>query len=172
MTLTSLKITGQVFAEWGVPRGASGEEPACQCGRRRRRRVWTLGQEDPWRRKWQPTPIFLPGEFKGQRRLAGYSSLGSQELNTTEHVRTCFLGWDSSYMSAWNFTEGMFCSSCLLSGSTWFQLVLWLLMWALISRLRCFGQVSPQQCYFSLSVFNKCFKVRYLIFHRCSTFTH
>ena len=27
----------------------------------------------PWRRKWQPTPIFLPGKFYGQRGLAGYS---------------------------------------------------------------------------------------------------
>ena len=28
----------------------------------------------PWRRKWQPTPVFLPGKFYGQRSLAGYSS--------------------------------------------------------------------------------------------------
>ena len=28
----------------------------------------------PWRRAWQPTPVFLPGEFHGQRSLAGYSS--------------------------------------------------------------------------------------------------
>ena len=27
----------------------------------------------PWRRAWQPTPVFLPGEFHGQRSLAGYS---------------------------------------------------------------------------------------------------
>ena len=32
-----------------------------------------LGQGDPWRRKWQPTPIFLPGKFHGQRNLAGYN---------------------------------------------------------------------------------------------------
>ena len=30
----------------------------------------------PWRRKWQPTPVFLPGEFHGQKRLAGYSPWG------------------------------------------------------------------------------------------------
>ena len=30
----------------------------------------------PWRRKWQPTPVFLPGEFHGQRSLAGYSPWG------------------------------------------------------------------------------------------------
>ena len=28
----------------------------------------------PWRRKWQPTPVFFPGEFHGQRSLAGYNS--------------------------------------------------------------------------------------------------
>ena len=38
----------------------------------------------PWRRKWQPTPVFLPGEFHGQRSLVGYSLWGHKELNTTE----------------------------------------------------------------------------------------
>ena len=32
-----------------------------------------------WRRKWQPTPVFLPGESHGQRSLAGYSPRGSKE---------------------------------------------------------------------------------------------
>ena len=31
--------------------------------------VRSLGQEDPWRRAWQPTPVFLPGESHGQRSL-------------------------------------------------------------------------------------------------------
>ena len=36
------------------------------------RETWvpSLGQEDPWRREWQPTPVFWPGEFRGQRGLA------------------------------------------------------------------------------------------------------
>ena len=38
--------------------------------------VWSLGQEDPWRWKWQPTPVFLPGESRGQRKLTGYSPWG------------------------------------------------------------------------------------------------
>ena len=38
----------------------------------------------PWRREWQPTPIFLPGEFHGQSSLAGYSPWGRQEFDTTE----------------------------------------------------------------------------------------
>ena len=39
-----------------------------------------------WRRKWQPTPVFLPGESHGQRSLAGYSPLHGvqQESGTTE----------------------------------------------------------------------------------------
>ena len=40
----------------------------------------------PWRRKWQPTPIFLPGESHGQRSLAGYSPWGQKESDTTERL--------------------------------------------------------------------------------------
>ena len=36
-----------------------------------------------WRRKWQPTPVFLPGESHGQRSLEGYSPWGHKELDTT-----------------------------------------------------------------------------------------
>ena len=38
----------------------------------------------PWRRKWPPTPVFLPGEFHGQRSLVGYSPWGCKESDTTE----------------------------------------------------------------------------------------
>ena len=38
--------------------------------------VWSLGWEDPLRREWQPTPVFLPGEFHGQRSLAVYTVHG------------------------------------------------------------------------------------------------
>ena len=37
-----------------------------------------------WSRKWQPTPVFLPGKPPGQRSLVGYSSWGHKESNTTE----------------------------------------------------------------------------------------
>ena len=36
-----------------------------------------------WRRKWQSTPVFLPGELHGQRNLAGYSPWGRKELDIT-----------------------------------------------------------------------------------------
>ena len=38
----------------------------------------------PWRREWQPTPVFLPEEFHGQRSLVGYSPWGHRESDTTE----------------------------------------------------------------------------------------
>ena len=38
----------------------------------------------PWRKKWQPTPIFLPGKSHGQRSLAGYSAWGGKESDTTK----------------------------------------------------------------------------------------
>ena len=44
----------------------------------------TLGQEDPWRRKWQPTPVFMPGELHRYRILAGCSSWGLWESDMTE----------------------------------------------------------------------------------------
>ena len=42
----------------------------------------------PWRRKWQPTPIFLPGKSHGQRILADYSPWGHKDSDTTEHALT------------------------------------------------------------------------------------
>ena len=38
----------------------------------------------PWRRAWQPTPVFLPEESHGQRSLVGYSSWGGKESDTTK----------------------------------------------------------------------------------------
>ena len=42
--------------------------------------VQSLGWEDPLEKKWQPTPVFLPGEFHEQRSLVGYSPWGSQRV--------------------------------------------------------------------------------------------
>ena len=38
----------------------------------------------PWKRAWQPTPVFLSGESHGERNLAGYNPLGRKELDMTE----------------------------------------------------------------------------------------
>ena len=55
---------------WGFPGGSDGKESALQYGRP----GFDPGvRKIPWRREWQPTPVFLTGEFQGQRILAGYT---------------------------------------------------------------------------------------------------
>ena len=44
----------------------------------------------PWRMKWQPTPVFLPGKSHGQRSLVGYIPWGRKELDTTERLHFHF----------------------------------------------------------------------------------
>ena len=63
------------------PRRLSGKEPVCQC-RRPRFDPWV--RKIPRRRKWQATPVFLPGKSHGQRSLAGYHPWSRKELDTTE----------------------------------------------------------------------------------------
>ena len=61
----------------------SGKESACQC-RRHRFDPWV--GKIPWRRKWQPTPAFLPGKSHGQRSLVGYSPWSHKESDMTEQL--------------------------------------------------------------------------------------
>ena len=67
----------------GFPRGTSAEEPSCHCRRRKRHGFDPWVRKIPWRRKWQPTPLFLPGESHAQRSLAGYIH-GVTESDKTE----------------------------------------------------------------------------------------
>ena len=53
--------------------GSSGKESACQCRRCKRCGFDPWIGKIPWRKKWHPTPVFLPGELHGQRNLMGYS---------------------------------------------------------------------------------------------------
>ena len=64
---------------WGLPWWFPGKEPTCQW-RRLRFDPWV--GKIPWGRKWQPTLVFLPGGFQGQRSLTGYSPWGHKELDT------------------------------------------------------------------------------------------
>ena len=56
----------------GLPRGLSFKEYACQC-RRHEFNPWV--GNIPWRRAWQPTPVFLPGESHGQKSLAIHAAV-------------------------------------------------------------------------------------------------
>ena len=66
--------------------GASDKEPTCQCRRPKRPGFDPWVGKIPWRRGWQPTPVFLPEESPEQRRLEGYSRWGHTELNRTEET--------------------------------------------------------------------------------------
>ena len=68
---------------WG---GASDKESTCQCRRQKRQELDPWVRKIPWRRAWQPTPVFLPGKPHGQRRLASCSPWGCKELDTTERL--------------------------------------------------------------------------------------
>ena len=58
----------------GLPGWLSGKESVCQCRRRKRLGFYPWVGKIPWRRKWQATPVFLPGKSHGQRSLAGWFS--------------------------------------------------------------------------------------------------
>ena len=55
------------------PGGTSGKELSCQCRRHKRHGFDPWVRKIPWKRAWQPTPAFSPGESHGQRSLAGYN---------------------------------------------------------------------------------------------------
>ena len=95
----------------GFPWWLSDKEFACWC---RRCRFYPWVGKIPWRRKWQPTPVFLPGKRYGQKSLVGCSSWGYKELDWTEHAcmniclsSTWVLGYclPSAYHSAWHLVN-------------------------------------------------------------------
>ena len=64
------------------PGGTSGKESTCQCRKWKRHGFDLWVRNIPWNRKWQPTPIFLPGKSDGKRSLAGDSWWGQKESDT------------------------------------------------------------------------------------------
>ena len=62
------------------------KEPACQCWGHKRQGFCPWVEKMSWRKAWQPTPVFLPGESQGRRNLAGYSLQGCKEPDTTERL--------------------------------------------------------------------------------------
>ena len=67
------------FLVMGSPSGTGGEEPAYQCKRRKKLGFIPWGGKIPWRRDWQPIPLFLPVQSHGQRSLTGHSSQDHKE---------------------------------------------------------------------------------------------
>ena len=88
---------------WGFPGGSDGKESTFQCRRLRLDPwVWKI----PWRREWQPTPVFLPGESHGQRSLVGYSPWGAKEsewlINTWNYRDPLGHHQTTPWLQAWS----------------------------------------------------------------------
>ena len=71
------------FSTLVFPGGSEVKSICLQCGRPGFD-PWV--RNIPWRRKWQPTPVFLPGESHGRRSLVGYSPWGRKKSDTTERL--------------------------------------------------------------------------------------
>ena len=71
-TLSYYITIGAVYYILGFPGDSVVKESTCQC-RRCKRQVYPWIRNIPWRRKWSPTPVFLPGKSHGHRCLVGYS---------------------------------------------------------------------------------------------------
>ena len=74
-----------VITSWGFLDGSVVKNPPANA-RRYKFDPW-LGKI-PWRKEWQPTPVFLLGKSHGQRSLGGYSPWGLKESDMTEHRHT------------------------------------------------------------------------------------
>ena len=90
----------------GFPGGISGMEPAYQCRRQKRCRIDLWVGKIPWSRKCQPTPVFLPEESHGQRKLAGYGPQGCKKLDTNEatqhstvHIINVMIAYNQNWVS-------------------------------------------------------------------------
>ena len=77
---TSSMLYIKTCSSGSFPGGASGKEPAGQCREHKRWGFYPWVGKTLWRRSWQPTPVFLPGESYGQRSLIHRLSLGSQRI--------------------------------------------------------------------------------------------
>ena len=79
-----LGLTGLIFLQSkGFPGGSDSKESACNAGDPGS--IPGSGRF-PWRRDRLPTPVFVPGEFHGQRSLVGYSRWSRKESDTTERL--------------------------------------------------------------------------------------
>ena len=92
----------------------------------------------PWRRKWQPTPVLLPGESHGRRSLVGYSPRGRKESDTTERLHfhfhfgaswagnkdTVLLYWTVKYTEAQPLAEDVCTWQCM--PDTWINFCDWI----------------------------------------------
>ena len=111
------------FLWWGLPGWHSGEESACQCRRHQRYQFNPWVKKIPWSRRWQPTPVYLPGKFHRQRSLAGHSPWGHKESDMTgwaharAHTHTFLLYFKPTNL--WWFVSAGFLTICMTVQLLW-----------------------------------------------------
>ena len=117
----------------GFPGGTNGKELTCQFKRRKRCKFDLWVGKIPWRRAWQPNPVFLPGESPRTEESCGLWSLGSQRVrhdgasknSTTEwnagentgHQRWFYIGVDTQTVLKWFFSKCGFCIHIRIPGN-------------------------------------------------------
>ena len=111
MVLQVSRFRGRGNLLCGFPGGASGQELACRCRRHKHKHTW-VGKVS-WKRKWQPTPLVLPGNFHAQRGVAGYSPRGLRVRHDRAPEYTNASYYTTSPSSSW-VTVGTCCSSLLI----------------------------------------------------------
>ena len=107
----------------GFTGGASGKNLTCQFRRHKRHGFYPWVGKSPWRRKWQPTLVFLPGEFQEQKSLVGYSpgvakSPAGLSDRTKQHIKGA---------GSWNYRDWEVPRSSKLEPkeSQWYSFSVW-----------------------------------------------
>ena len=129
MWLSSIKVIlfylvfpSSIIVRKGFPGDSASKEPTCQC---RAMGLIPESERFPWRRKWQPITVFLPGKFHGQEKPGGLQTTGSQRVRynwagiQSLIVRASFIpGYrgQSSLDSQWWQSLS---HQCITSGFTW-----------------------------------------------------
>ena len=79
-----------IYIAKGLPRWLSEKESACQCRRHKKCGFDLWVRKIPWRRKWQPTPVSLPGKSHEQRSLAAtVHGVAKSRIPLSMHAHTC-----------------------------------------------------------------------------------
>ena len=82
------RMSMKVQNYWGLPGDTNGKELACQCRRHKRLGFNPWVGKVPWRRAWQPTPVFLPRESPGTEEPGGLQSMGLQSQTQLKWLST------------------------------------------------------------------------------------
>ena len=133
---TCFNEMGLIICIWlycGLPRRLCGKESACQC-RRHGFHLWV--GKIPWRRKWQPTLVFLPGESHGQRSLVGYRARVAQSRNDGSNLARTHARNGATQSTIIHLPLWVAFSKVLLSDHQFAAWVLW--AWNYIMRMKLF----------------------------------